>query len=92
MRHNGGPRPLAYKDSLRETWELFFPDEALEQIVNYTMMKTESAGEYKEPSVCSLKAAIGFMYFRGASFDQKVSLYELYNETASPFYKYDSYV
>lgn len=87
LHHTGGPTDCAKKTSLLETWELFFPDEDLAKIVGYSMKKAEAAGEHKELSVCSLKAAIGFMYFRGANFDQKVPLYDLYNDTASSFYK-----
>ena len=59
--------------SLSATWELFFPDELLQEIVNCTKKKAEAANHHKNISVSSLKAAIGFMYFRGANFDQKSS-------------------
>lgn len=88
LRNTGGPTDRARKTCLLETWELFFPDEDLSKIVRYTTTNAEVAREYRELFMSTLKAAIGFMHFRGANFAQKVSKYEFVKRHSIFFYQY----
>jgi hypothetical protein len=86
-RREAGPIPEAHKNTLAKTWELYMTPKIIQNIVNYSKQKADSLGVDPPFTTTSLKAVIGFMYFRGASFDQKIPIDELYSETASTFYR-----
>ena len=83
LHHSEGPKSNANKASLSQIWELFYPDDLLQEIVNCTKKKAVLGSKSSQRSICFKPESsnrIYVMYFRGANFHQKVLLYELYNE------------
>ena len=70
IHQNAGPTPAARRaKTLVEILSLFFPDEHLQKIVDYSQQKANILGIDVHFTLSSLKALIGFMLYRGASQD-----------------------
>ena len=88
FREQGGvPAAHAVKDSVLETFELFFTNEMLEKVVQYSQLKADNLNFNVRLTIESLKAYIAICYYRGANHDQKVPITDLWSEDANPFYK-----
>lgn len=83
----GRPLPSAVKNSILETWSLFFPDSMLAQIVAFSQMKADSLGIDVQLTVVQLKAYFGILYFRGVFGDQKIPIEQLWSDDYSIFYR-----
>ena len=87
LHEKGGPKRIANKSSLLDTWSLFFTDEILNTIIHYSNAKAEQLNITLRFDVLSLKAVIGLLYFRGASMDQQIPVRDLFAESANSFYR-----
>ena len=87
VRQRGGPTASARKESVLETWELFFTEELLQEIVHYSQEKATNLGLRVEFSIDLLKAYIGILYFRGANSDQKIPVSDLWSDSYATFYR-----
>lgn len=85
----GGPTPASKKTSILETWQLFFTDKLLEDILAHSVRKLHLMHLDKPPllTISSLKAYIGVLYFRGANADTQISVGELWSEQYTTFYR-----
>ena len=83
----GGPTASANKETILETWELFFTDAMLENIVNFSQMKCAELQIPIQLTKPQLKAYIGILYYRGVCGDQKLPLDQLWSEEHSTFYR-----
>ena len=87
LRHAGGPVPSSRKDSILETWTLFFTIEILQLIVTYSQKKADSENISVNFTMESLKAYIGILYYRGVNQDNRIPIDELWSENYSTFYR-----
>lgn len=87
IRERPGPRRIAIKDSLLQTWQLFLPDDELAKIVRYSQQKADHIGVDVQLTLAGLKALIGFMYYRGACLDQSIRFSDLFSDSTSPIYR-----
>lgn len=81
-----GPTRRAYKDTILETWQLFFSDQLLQKIVNYTNAYAVTIDPNVNFDLVSFKAFIGILYWRGAYNDQSISTEDLWSLDSTPFY------
>lgn len=82
-----GPKPSACKDSVLQTWQLFFTDQLLRKILHYSQQKANELGIDTALTLVQLKAFIGILYFRGLNNDNKVPVDELWKEESHAFYR-----
>ena len=87
IRQYSGPRRCAYKDSIVDTWQLFFPDELLQRIVDHPNAHVSTIDPNMHFDLVSFKAFIAILYWRGASRDQTISTEDLWSSDGAPFYK-----
>lgn len=85
----GGPKPESRRDTVRQTWELFFTNEILTEILRCSQLKLDSLQLENSPilTLASLKCYFGILYFRGANEDTKIPIHELWSEEYSTFYR-----
>ena len=86
IRESAGPTQAAFKDSIVETWQIFFPDSLLQKIVDYTNSYARSIDNTVSFDLISFKAFIALLYWRGANHDQAIPADDLWCEDGSPFY------
>ena len=66
LHGQGGPHQEVRKDSLLEVWEMSLPDSELQKIADFSKIKAvELDIPTEDLTLSSLKAIIGFIYFRG---------------------------
>ena len=87
LHSRGGPKSTARKSTLHDTWLLFFTEEILSTIIQYSNSKAEDLNVTLRFDVPSLKAVFGLLYFRGASLDQQIPVRDLFSEAANSFYR-----
>lgn len=88
IHQHAGPTPSARRAKTpAEIWSLFFPDDHLQKIVDYSQEKADILGINVHFTLSSLKALIGFMLYRGASQDSQIFLPDLFTDEAAPFYR-----
>lgn len=89
LQHVGGPTAQSNQDSIVKTFQLFFTDEMLNDIVLYSSNKlaTLNLRERYELTLSSLKAYIGIMYYRGANGDTQIPIADLWGSEYSSFYR-----
>jgi hypothetical protein len=68
--------------SIVETWQLFFTDKLLENIVRHSVRKLESLNlpNTSPITVLSLRVYLGYMYFRGCNDDNNIPINDLWSE------------
>ena len=89
IRREGGPNPESRCDTIRQTWELFFTEEILTEILRCSQLKLDSLQLENAHilTLASLKCYFGILYYRGANEDTKIPIQELWSEQYSTFYR-----
>ena len=78
FRERVGPKDIAHKNTILETWQLYFPDSLLMKILHYSQLKADNLGLNETLSLPELKAFIAILYFRGLHKDNKIPVSELW--------------
>lgn len=86
VRHIPGVKGLAKNaNSVEESWNLFFPDSILEQIVTYTNIyldrirpKFDRSRDARPTSLTEIKALIGLLYLAGVHQSSHVNIKDLW--------------
>lgn len=89
VRNLGGQKPESQKNTVLETWQLFFTDAILADILHYSQIQLDSLQIDDAPQLilASLKSYFGVMYFRGANEDARIPVTELWSDHYSTFYR-----
>ena len=87
FRERVGPKAIAYKSTILETWQLYFSDSLLMKILHYSQLKADTLGLKETLSFPELKAFVGILYSCGLHKDNKIPISEQWQRGANSFYR-----